>query len=157
MRHRVRAAGVLVDENDRVLLALDDVRPSGVELWVPPGGGMEPNDDSVLDCVRREFREETGLDVEVGTLLYVREFREPGLDVQHVELYFVVHTHRGELTHTDRHTAPLGATSGRHCRWFTREEMTTSCVRPAELQDRFWRDRLTSSPSVYLGVSGPFD
>ncbi|MBE0772531.1 NUDIX domain-containing protein, partial [Escherichia coli] len=43
-----------------------------------PGGGFESEcDESTKDTVRREFFEETGLRVDVGPLVYVREFAEP--------------------------------------------------------------------------------
>ncbi|MGV8462417.1 NUDIX domain-containing protein, partial [Pseudomonas aeruginosa] len=42
------------------------------------GGGFESEcDESTKDTVRREFFEETGLRVDVGPLVYVREFAEP--------------------------------------------------------------------------------
>ncbi len=38
-----------------------------------PGGGQEPG-ETLVEAVRRELREETGLDVRVGELLFVREY-----------------------------------------------------------------------------------
>src|SRR6266536_5847643 len=78
----------------KILLALEEVTESGTEVWVPPGGGLEPDDASVVECLRREFLEETGLSIEVGALLYGREGPEAETDTHGIELYFAVHSPR---------------------------------------------------------------
>jgi 8-oxo-dGTP diphosphatase len=57
-RHSVSVAGVVVDEHNRALLI--QRRDNG--HWEAPGGVLEPDED-ILSGVRREVREETGLDV----------------------------------------------------------------------------------------------
>ncbi|MFF2299784.1 NUDIX hydrolase [Arthrobacter sp. NPDC058127] len=52
-------SGYLI-ENDRVLL----VHHNGFDKWVPPGGHVEPGETFDM-TVRREFKEETGLTVDV--------------------------------------------------------------------------------------------
>jgi len=131
LKHRIRAAGILVEQS-RVLLALEEVTESGMEVWVPPGGGLEPEDASVIECLRREFLEETGLSIDVGALLYVRECPEAVTDTHGIELYFAVHSPRGEAHHIERQHAPFGADKRRHVRWFTRAEATATRVRPIE-------------------------
>ena len=54
MKHRIRAAGLLVS-GDKLLLALEKIEATGKEFWIPPGGGLEAEDGSVTGCVRREF------------------------------------------------------------------------------------------------------
>ena len=65
---RLAAYAVIVDERDRVLLALwnEADRP----LWTLPGGGVEL-DETVEEGAVREVREETGYDVELGRVLGV--------------------------------------------------------------------------------------
>jgi 8-oxo-dGTP diphosphatase len=53
------AAAIIRDEADRVLL----IRRGDGRGWSLPGGFMEPG-ECIADCVRREVREETGLEVE---------------------------------------------------------------------------------------------
>ncbi len=154
LKHRIRAAGILVDEQRRVLLALEEVTESGTEVWVPPGGGLEPDDASVVECLRREFLEETGLSIEVGALLYVREGPEAETDTHGIELYFAVHSPRGEVNHIERQHAPFGADKRRHVRWFTRADTTVACVRPIEILECLAEpaERLRLR---YLGVAEP--
>lgn len=65
---RVRCAGAVVrDDSGRVLLVRRANEPSR-GLWSIPGGRVEAG-ESAEEAARREVREETGLDVEVGTLV----------------------------------------------------------------------------------------
>ena len=50
---------VVLDDKGRILL----VRNADADLWLPPGGGIEP-DESPKDAAVREMQEETGLLVE---------------------------------------------------------------------------------------------
>lgn len=61
--HSVSVAAVVVDEAGRALL----VRRQDNGHWEPPGGVLEP-DETIIDGLRREVAEETGLDVSIGEL-----------------------------------------------------------------------------------------
>jgi ADP-ribose pyrophosphatase YjhB (NUDIX family) len=58
-RHSVSVAGVIIDDHGQALL----VQRRDNHHWEPPGGVLEPG-ETIQDCLRREVREETGLDVE---------------------------------------------------------------------------------------------
>jgi 8-oxo-dGTP diphosphatase len=66
--NRLAAYAVVVDDRDRVLLALWN--ETGQPLWTLPGGGVEL-DETVEQAAVRELQEETGYDVELGRLLGV--------------------------------------------------------------------------------------
>jgi 8-oxo-dGTP diphosphatase len=65
---RLGSYAVIVDERDRLLLALWNERE--LPRWTLPGGGVELR-ETVEEAVVREVREETGYDVELGRLLGV--------------------------------------------------------------------------------------
>src|SRR6266516_2123386 len=58
-RHSVSVAGIVVDDHGRALL----IRRRDNHRWEPPGGILELA-ESIHDGLRREVREETGLDIE---------------------------------------------------------------------------------------------
>ncbi|WP_431930010.1 NUDIX domain-containing protein [Nonomuraea jabiensis] len=80
---KVRVTGVVI-ENDQILL-LDQDTDTG-RSWSLPGGKVEPG-EAIGDALVREMREETGIDVEAGRLLYVCDHL-PGGDTHVVHLTF---------------------------------------------------------------------
>ncbi|MEV0395881.1 NUDIX hydrolase [Polymorphospora rubra] len=58
-RHSVSIAAIVVDDSGRVLVT--QRRDNG--RWEPPGGVLEV-DESIIDGLKREVREETGLEIE---------------------------------------------------------------------------------------------
>jgi len=72
---RIRYQGAIVRGN-QVLLIQHREHASGRAYWLLPGGGQEEG-ESAEECVVREMREETGLEVRVERLLY--EAPEPSI------------------------------------------------------------------------------
>lgn len=97
----IRATAVLV-EGGRLLLLRQDVSDAASREWSLPGGKVEFG-ETVGDCLLREMKEETGLDVEVGRLLYVCDRIGNGRHVVH--LTFQVRRRAGELD-VERRTEP---------------------------------------------------
>ena len=62
-RFTIRVYGILMDERKRILLSDEFIR--GDYFTKFPGGGMEFG-EGTRDCLKREFKEETGLDVTIG-------------------------------------------------------------------------------------------
>ena len=139
MRHRIRAAGILVDQ-DRILMVNENERDRS--YWVPPGGGFEGKDGNTRHTVKREVWEETGLSVVVGDVLFVREFYEASRDIYHVEQFYLVDQWQGEITLNN--LEPAGAGAGAEARyisqarWFTKQELAQVDVFPPQLKDLLW-------------------
>jgi len=76
----VRVTGVVI-EDDRVLL-LDQDTDAG-RSWSLPGGKVEEA-EPLAEALVREMREETGIDVEVGRLLYVCDHIRGDVHVLHI-------------------------------------------------------------------------
>jgi len=93
MNPKVRVTAILI-EAGRILLLEQKVTESLNRGWSLPGGGLELN-ESVGDCLVREMKEETGLDVALNELLYVCDRIQDGRHVVH--LTFLVEKTGGRL------------------------------------------------------------
>jgi 8-oxo-dGTP diphosphatase len=96
-RFRVAVYGVLIEQG-KVLLATTRI-PSGTVTNFP-GGGLELG-EAPVDAVVREFREETGLIVDVEQLLFTSEgfHQNPDYpDEQLIHIFYKVRRSGGALT-----------------------------------------------------------
>jgi 8-oxo-dGTP diphosphatase len=91
-RHSVSVSGVITDDHGRALL----IQRRDNHHWEPPGGVLELA-ESIGDGLRREVREETGLDVEPGTLSGIYKNMSRGI----VALVFRCQVTGGQLTTND--------------------------------------------------------
>jgi 8-oxo-dGTP diphosphatase len=67
----VRVYGLLFDKDRRLLVSDEFIR--GNYFTKLPGGGLEIG-EGTRDCLKREFKEETGLDVIIGKHIYTTDF-----------------------------------------------------------------------------------
>ena len=87
----VRVYGVLLDNNDRLLVSDEFIR--GNYFTKLPGGGLEIG-EGTRDCLKREFMEETGLTVTVGKHIYTTDFFQISAFNQKdqiISIYYYVH------------------------------------------------------------------
>ncbi|GAA4012216.1 hypothetical protein GCM10022408_26090 [Hymenobacter fastidiosus] len=84
---RVRVCGLLVQDGAVLLTAHRGMLPDEALFWSPPGGGWQFG-ETIQDCLRREYQEETNLRVSVGRFLHLHEFGNETL--QALELFFEV-------------------------------------------------------------------
>ena len=67
----LRVYGVLINDKKQVLVSDELIR--GAYITKFPGGGLEFG-EGTRDCLKREFKEEMDLDVQVGDHLYTTDF-----------------------------------------------------------------------------------
>ena len=60
MNLRPRAAAIILNEANELLVLKQKNPETGFEWWTLPGGGMEP-EESVIDTIVREVKEECKL------------------------------------------------------------------------------------------------
>ena len=90
---RARVCG-LCYSNDALLLVKHRALTAKGYFFAPPGGGMQYG-ESAQECLRREFAEETGLQIKVHEFLFIHEFLAPPLHA--VELFFSVEAENDQL------------------------------------------------------------
>src|SRR3954463_12467154 len=87
----VRVYGILVDSKKRLLVSDEFIR--GDYFTKFPGGGLEFG-EGTRDCLKREFKEETNLDVTIGNHIYTTDFFQisafNNVD-QIISIYYAVH------------------------------------------------------------------
>jgi 8-oxo-dGTP diphosphatase len=88
------SAGIIVDAG-RVLVCRrrsDQPHPS---QWEFPGGKREPG-ESMPECLRRELREELGIEAEVGAEVWRTDYVYPGRALVRL-VFFLVVAYRGTI------------------------------------------------------------
>lgn len=86
----VRVYGILINEHKQVLLNDEYIR--GKYYTKFPGGGLEIG-EGTRDCLKREFKEELNLSVEVGDHIYTTDFYQRSAfnpDHQIISVYYYV-------------------------------------------------------------------
>ena len=86
----IRVYGILLGTNKQVLVSDEYIRGNYYTKF--PGGGLELG-EGTRDCLKREFKEEMDLDVEVGEHLYTTDFFQMSAfnpDHQIISIYYWV-------------------------------------------------------------------
>ncbi|EOZ92629.1 NUDIX hydrolase family protein [Indibacter alkaliphilus LW1] len=91
-RLRTRVNGILI-ENESILMIKHKMGPKRF-FWNVPGGGMKYG-STVEENLKREFREETGLDIRICKFVCAHEYLETPLHA--IELFFIVERTGGNL------------------------------------------------------------
>ncbi|WP_170270376.1 NUDIX domain-containing protein [Heliorestis acidaminivorans] len=153
-RHRMRAAGILVNEEKKILL-IHHRHPRRKYEWLsPPGGGVDEG-ETIFEAAEREMLEECHLQCRADKLLYVVEWLDDIRKIHHLELYIQVTYVGGTLQIGKDPEVTEGEQMILDCFFMSEEEIraATLPVYPGILHHQFWRDyeKGFSSHQVYLG------
>jgi ADP-ribose pyrophosphatase YjhB (NUDIX family) len=86
----IRVYGILVNDKKQVLVSDEFIRGNYYTKF--PGGGLELG-EGTRDCLRREFKEEMNLEVEVGEHIYTTDYYQKSAfnpDHQIISIYYFV-------------------------------------------------------------------
>lgn len=122
-------------------------KPGVYDFWVAPGGGAEGTED-LRATVRREAREECGLEIEPLQIAYVEELWNPEMRI--CKVWFT-----GRVTGGGLSSSATGAAAEYivDARFLSRSEFEGKVIFPLVLHEEYWNDRALGFISPrYLGV-----
>lgn len=121
MQFNIRVYGLLIHEN-RILLS-DECR-KGFEFTKFPGGGLEFG-EGLEEALKREFREELGIDIQIKSLFYVNphlQLSRFDQEQQLLSFYYFVSTKEIDRIHTNSFK-PVPIPEGESHRWVSFDEL----------------------------------
>lgn len=93
-KFNLRVYGIIRSPKGEIVVSDEVYHPHSFTKF--PGGGMEWGEGSI-DCLKREFREELDIDIEVGELIYFTDFFQQSAfrkNDQIVSIYYEVKWNR---------------------------------------------------------------
>lgn len=137
---RPRAAAIILNEENHLLLLRQKNPETGFEWWTLPGGGMEPT-ESVIDTIVREVMEECNVKCRPMKLVYMSEYVDYSIDTHHLGMFFLT-------TVEDPENIKAGIDPEvevqyiKECRFVSEEELKKSKIPiyPPVFKRQFWED-----------------
>lgn len=140
MHLRPRAAAIILNKENELLLLRQKNPYNGFEWWTLPGGGMEP-EESVIDTIVREVEEECNVSCRPIKLIYVSEYVDYSMDTHHLGMFF--------LTQIEEDAAICAGVDPeveiqyiKECRFVSQKEIQESKIPiyPPIFKNQFWED-----------------
>lgn len=119
MQRRVNVRGIIVSDQGEIFCQkLTANNGAGREFWCTPGGGLELG-ESLLDGLRREMIEETGVKPTIGKLLFIQQFTDTNPSSKHgvteqLEFFFAI-TNWRDYRHIDLEQTSHGVEEVAEC------------------------------------------
>ncbi|MEM6346659.1 MAG: NUDIX domain-containing protein [Bacteroidota bacterium] len=151
MSVRTSTKAIIIEEG-KILCSKFQSPRSGKIFYGLPGGGQD-HGENLKDAIKRECYEEILAKVEVGDIVFVRDFirqnhiEEPDDDDFHqVDFYFLCKL----LNHGELGVGPVPDTKQIGVEWITINDLSVDIFFPAALIPYLQKNDLKSGP-VYLG------
>ncbi|MGL4737446.1 MAG: NUDIX domain-containing protein [Cellulosilyticaceae bacterium] len=140
MNIRPRAAAIILNEKNELLLLRQQNPNTGFEWWTLPGGGMEP-EESVIDTIVREVEEECHLVCRPMKLIYLSEYVDYTIDTHHLGMFFLTTVENIEEMAVG-YDPEVEVQYIKECRFVSEEEIKTERlpIYPPVFKKQFWRD-----------------
>lgn len=140
------AARAVIIHMGRLLIV--NAWPGGIsDLWCAPGGGVERG-HSLPDNLKREIREECGLQIDVGAPCLINEFHDPASGFHQVDIYFRAQLAKGSAAALPAvWRDPAGVVE--HRRFVTEAELRTLRFKPDSLPDVAFGDAAAAFRAHY--------
>lgn len=113
-------AAIIFNKNKEVLLAQRNAQLSQPLLWEFPGGKLKIH-ESPEDCLKREIREELGIEIEIKTIFTAVNFSYKEKNI--LLLAYIARFKSGEISLTDH----------RQVKWSVVEGLLKYDISPADL------------------------
>lgn len=150
MNVRILARVVTYDHKENKILL---VKNKDTNFWYAPGGGWEQDKENILECAKREVKEEADIDVDILRLLYVQEFHATP-DTIFFETFWLAKP-AGDTSINELHIDldPNGAVE--KAQWFSQSELQDLKIFPKRLKNTFWEniDGIIKAEDPFIGVS----
>ena len=126
----IRAYGVLLNNRRQILVSDEVVWLTGDKVTKFPGGGLELG-EGIIDCLKREFKEELNIDIEVLEHIYTTDFFQQSAfneNDQLISVYYLVTTPTTlDFPESTIPNYPQDA-STENCRWIHLDDFDEDCV-----------------------------
>jgi 8-oxo-dGTP diphosphatase len=151
MDNRIRVA-VLILEKDKILLLKHTNPKNKATSWVPPGGGLQ-DDEDIFECAKREVWEETNLKVKIDKIVYIRQFINYYSSRNNLEIYLLAKTYEG--LKSTKNLKGMGGDEHfiKELKFFSKDDIKKIKAYPEILYGEFWDDLKKGFPGIkFLGV-----
>jgi 8-oxo-dGTP pyrophosphatase MutT (NUDIX family) len=120
---RVAARAVVLGPDDRILLVFFRNPYTGATWWATPGGAVDPG-ETHEEGLRRELREEAGIDAAAGPFVWTRvsEYEWGARFIRQVEQYYLIRVGSFDLNPE----LDLAAEDVHDLRWWSLDEIAAS-------------------------------
>lgn len=121
----IRVYGILINDKNEVLIS--DERRHGKCFTKFPGGGLEWG-EGMVDCLKREFKEELNIEIEVKELFYCTDFFQQSAfrkDDQLISLYYKIEYSDKNSLNFAKYELPL-TEDVENFRWISMDRMTVN-------------------------------